>query len=83
MTKTLRSPDSGKMYFLTLDADGLAEACTCQGYKYRGACKHQRMYDHEVIRATKFQALKNSLDVRSETQQAARRNAYCVEFSIY
>ena len=83
MTKTIASAtDTNKKYFLTIEY-GVATACTCKGFQYRRHCHHLVDFNEELLKASTFLALKNSLDVRSETQRAARREAYCIEFSIY
>ncbi len=86
MTKTLTSPDSGKRYFLTIDDDGNAVQCTCKDRYYRSTrpcCKHMSQFNEQLRKAETFLALFASLDIRSTAQQAARRNAYTIEFSIY
>ena len=86
MTKTLTSPDSGKTYLLTIDEQGNATACTCKDRYYRStrpACKHMAGFNEQLAKTERFLALKEQYDVRSSTQQAIRRNAYTIEFSIY
>lgn len=83
MTKTIASAtDSRKKYFLTIEY-GVATACTCKGFQYYRRCHHLVDFNEELLKTETFLSLKNSLDVRSETQRAARRNAYTIEFSIY
>lgn len=86
MTVTTKSQTSDKHYFLTIE-NGLATDCTCPDRQYRRnwkhTCKHMQALNAEVVRASAFLGLKELFDVRSETQQALRREAYCQQFDIY
>ena len=76
--------DASKSYETTLDD------CKCGDFIYRKAargecCKHMEALRLAYARARRaaFNELCYKYDVRSEAQQAARREAYCVDFAIY
>jgi len=85
MTRTIKSQTSSAYYFLTIDEQKLeATDCTCGDRHFRHhVCKHITGFDAQLLKTLAFVALKNRYDVRSEAQQAARREAYCQEFEIY
>ena len=83
MTKTIASAtDTTKKYFLTIEY-GVATACTCKGFQYRRRCHHLINFNEQLLKTETFITLREQYDVRSETQHAARREAYCQEFCIY
>ncbi len=87
MTRTISSQTSNTKYFLTINDQGQAIECSCGDRKWRpgraGGCKHMSTYNTEVLKAWTFAALMRRYDVRGLAAQAARREAYCVDFAIY
>lgn len=77
---TIQSFTSEKEYETTLDD------CECPDHLYRNrVCKHMEALRraYERARRAAFNELCYQYDVRSQTQRAARREAYCVDFAIY
>ncbi len=85
MTRTIKSQTGNTHYFLTIDEQKLeATDCTCGDRHFRHhVCKHITGFDAQLLKTLAFIALKNLYDVHSAQQQAARREAYCVDFAIY
>ena len=74
MTKTIASAtDSSKHYFLTINSDGQAQACTCGDYQWRqaargGSCKHMKAFNQEVRKAETFLSLKAAIEAKEREQ---------------
>ncbi len=89
MTKTLKSFTSNAQYFTTIDDEtGKMTDCRCPDHATwapgrPGGCKHMVQFNAQMVKTETFRQLWHALDVRSEAQQAARREAYCVDFAIY
>ena len=71
--------DITQQYEVTLDN------CPCKGFTRWGHCQHNEVLKRAYARAkaATFADMRQQYDVRSEAQQAARREAYCVDFAIY
>jgi len=68
VTRVHMSPDSGKAYLLTIDADGRATDCSCMDRKVRTwkpACKHMIRFNEALAKAEAFMALKARYDYRN------------------
>ena len=89
MTRVMKSFTSNAKYFATIDDEtGKMTDCRCPDHaKWApgrpNGCKHMREFNAEMVKLEAFQQAWHALDVRSEAQQAARREAYCVDFAIY
>ena len=86
MTKTIRSFTSDTQYFCEIDEHtGLMTNCFCpdRQFRHKPECKHQREFNEQMRKQVAFQQAWHALDFRSEAQQAARREAYCVINAIY
>lgn len=89
MTKTIKSFTSDTQYFTTIDDEtGKMTDCRCPDHatwcpNREGGCKHMKEFNEQMRKLEAFQQAWHALDFRSEAQQAARREAYCVDFAIY